>query len=83
MDKTGSPRRAEIHRGHPLGPEMGLKMEISRQKEVVPSKLSFSGCLQTKRGTWVLLELRYCTPQALSSLSRKTELARKDRPDTH
>ncbi|EGZ70075.1 hypothetical protein NEUTE2DRAFT_158607 [Neurospora tetrasperma FGSC 2509] len=44
----GAPRPAEIHRGHPLGPEMGLKMEISRQKEMGPSKLA-----PNDRGTWV------------------------------
>ncbi|EGO57018.1 hypothetical protein NEUTE1DRAFT_147503 [Neurospora tetrasperma FGSC 2508] len=46
----GAPRPAEIHRGHPLGPEMGLKMEISRQKEMGPSKLA-----PNDRGTWVQL----------------------------
>ena len=79
--RQGAPRRAEIHRGHPLGREMGLKMEISRQKEMGPSELSFH---QTKeKGTWVPLELRYCTLGVVQLVSCKTELARKDRPDTH
>ncbi|KAK3489695.1 hypothetical protein B0T13DRAFT_491067 [Neurospora crassa] len=50
----GAPRPAEIHRGHPLGPEMGLKMEISRQKEMVPSKLA-----PNDRSTWVQMSYTY------------------------
>ena len=59
-----------------LGPEMGLKMEISRQKEMgpVPSCLS-----QTKRGTRVpIFELRYCTSGVVQLVSENG-----DRPDTH
>nr|pir hypothetical protein B12F1.170 [imported] - Neurospora crassa [Neurospora crassa] len=54
---------------------MGLKMEISRQKEMGPSKLA-----PNDRGTWVQMSYTYL--QALSSSSRKTELARKDKIHT-